>query len=142
MPSLRTLKLDVYLSLYNSDDHKGNSPRSRSQLDARATERQRVIQDIVDNIFWKLEFSCPDLAVVVLGVEGPEEEDEGIHRFLRSWPIEVDGELTPVGVPVERHMVKYHEPCSEIMEREAFGLTDMQPPFELRPRSIPRARYI
>jgi hypothetical protein len=144
VPSLRVLKLDVDLGIRHfddDDDHKFGSPRSRSQLDARAIERQRMIQNIINWFFWHLEFACPDLAAVVLGVYGEEDEDEGVHPFLRSTPIEVDGRIGPVGVPVKRHMVKYHEPCSEILEREAFEFTKMRPALELRDdRTIPWAR--
>jgi hypothetical protein len=107
----------------------------------RDLERQRLIQFTADRIFWCNDRACPDLAVIVIGSYGPEEEDEGVHRFLRSKQIEVDGELTAVALPVKRHMVKYHEPCSEILEREAFGFTKMRPCFEFRKRTIPWARH-
>jgi len=116
LPSLRVLKLDVWFGLYDVDDHEGDTPRSRAQLDTRAIERQRLIQFTADRIFWCDDRACPDLAVIVIGSYGPEEEDEGVHHFLRSKQIEVDGELTAVALPVKRHMVKYHEPCSEILE--------------------------
>lgn len=134
------LKLNVWLRLWGFNDYEGDAPRSRPQLDARATERQRVIQEIVDKIFWFAENVCPDLAVIVIGTYGHEAEDEEICCFLRSKPIVVNGELTPVGVPVKKNMVKYHEPCSDIVEREAFGFTKMRPALEMAKRGIPWAR--
>jgi hypothetical protein len=100
-----------------------------------------VIQEEADNIFWRNDCRCLDLAVVVIGSYGPEDEDEGVHHFLRSKQVEVDDELTAVALPVKQHMVKYHEPCSEILEREAFGFTKMRPSFEFRKRTIPWARH-
>jgi hypothetical protein len=90
-----------------------------------------------DDRLWRL-----DAAVFIPnGSSGPEHEDEGVHHFLRSKQIEVDGELTAVALPVKRHLVKYHEPCSEILEREAFGFTKMRPCFEFADRTIPWARH-
>lgn len=141
MRTLRVLKLDLWFGLYDVDDHTGDTPRSRAQLDTRAAERQRLIQDETDGIFWCNDRKCPDLKAVVIGSYGPEHEDEGVHHFLRSKQIEVDGELTAVALPVKRHLVKYQEPCSEILEREAFGFTKMRPCFEFADRTIPWARH-
>jgi hypothetical protein len=138
---LRVLKLDLWFGLYDVDDHPVDAPRSRAQPDTRAIERQRSIQEVADSIFWRNDERCPDLKVIVIGSYGPEDEDEGVHHFLRSNQIEVDDELTAVALPVKRHLVKYHEPCSEILEREAFGFTKMRPSFEFQTRTIPWTRH-
>jgi hypothetical protein len=83
------------------------TPRSRAQLDTRALARQSLIQEAADDIFWRNDRACLDLKVIVIGSYGPEEEDEGVHHFLRPKQIEVDDELTAVALPVKRHMVKY-----------------------------------
>lgn len=127
MESLRVIKLGFYCYLYYVDEHASDTPRSRLQLDVRAKERQSLIQRIADKIFYINEYLSPDFTVIALCTNGSEDEDEGMHHFVRSEPIELNDELTAVALPVKRHMVKYHEPCSEILEqREAFGFTKMR----------------
>jgi hypothetical protein len=142
MPALRILKLYIYCSVSGPDDPSDGTPMSRSQLDARAIQRQREMQELVNRIFWNLELACPDLAAIVIGVYGSEDEDEAIYPFLRSQPmLDEDGDLTVLGIPAKLLMIKYHEPCSEILEREGFGFTKMRPALELRrDRTIPWAR--
>jgi hypothetical protein len=41
---------------------------------------------------------------------------EGSHAFLRSKHIGSDGHMTVVGMPVEKRMLKHHEPYLEVLE--------------------------
>jgi hypothetical protein len=93
------------------------------QETVRAHKRERVIKKPVDRIFSSLAASCPDLTVVVLKVNGILEmsEDTGTHPFLRSKQIDLYGQTRVVGMAEELHMVKHHEPCSEILEPNSFG---------------------
>jgi hypothetical protein len=93
----------------------------RALLKTRAGERTRVIQSIVDKAFASLAISCPDLAVIVLATMGNFSADDGTHSFLRTKQIDLRGETTFIGMPIEHHMIKHYEPCSEILEPERFG---------------------
>jgi hypothetical protein len=92
--------------------------------DLRTYRRETVIKRTVDKTFSALAVSCPDLTVVVLKVDGrtvDKPEDDGTHPFLRSKQTDLHGQTTYVGVPVEQHMIKHYEPCSEILEPDNFG---------------------
>jgi hypothetical protein len=78
----------------------------------------RLVRDTVDNIFSSLATGCPDLAVVAIHVSAALRRDDGIRCFLRSNQIDLLGQTNFVITPVELHMVKHFEPCSDILELE------------------------
>jgi len=84
-------------------------------------ERARAIYSIVDKVFTSLAIDCPHLAVIVLVTMGKFHQDDGVDTFMRAKQIDSSGESTFTGMPVEHHMVKHYEPCSEILEPEKFG---------------------
>lgn len=124
---MKTLKLEVrYKEPCDFSDHRllevrRGVPQARSRLDERAGRRQRLIKTTIKNIFALLGFGCPDLTAVVIAMRGREAEDNEVHSFVRSKQI-VHGHWTSVVTPVDHHMVKYHEPCSEILEQDKLGI--------------------
>lgn len=101
------------------------SSKLQAQLKVRAGKRIRLIKSIVDNAFASLAIGCPNLVVIVLETMGIFGEDDGVHSFTRIKHIGMHGESTFIGTPIENHMVKHYEPCSEILEAEmiAFGIS-------------------
>jgi hypothetical protein len=71
--------------------------------------------------FSTLAMSCPTLtAVVVKTCWCIPKDDYKVYAFLKSKQIDLYGHTTVVGMPVEPHMVKHYEPCSDILEPDRF----------------------
>lgn len=78
------------------------------------------MQDLANKIFDELAPSCPHLAGLVIDARKPGEDcrsrDVRQFGFLRARQIDLCGRTKTVGIAIEPHMIKHHEPCSEIFE--------------------------
>nr|OQO19521.1 hypothetical protein B0A51_12177 [Rachicladosporium sp. CCFEE 5018] len=79
---------------------------------------------LANKIFHELLPACPRLRVVVVDAwEMPQDEAPGhfaTFAYLRASQTDVYGCTRAVAVEEPLHMIKHHEPCSDILEPEKF----------------------
>ena len=86
-----------------------------------AQRREHLVKRTADKIFSTLASSCPRIKVVVIeSVWNYGRDDRAVRAFLRSKQTDLYGRTTVVGMPVEPHMVKHYEPCSDILYPDGF----------------------
>lgn len=118
--ALKVLELTVFM-----DNAQLPAPLQRLPAPAFAFATQDIIRDqakrTADMTFSTLAMSCPTLtAVVVKTCWCMPKDDYKVYAFLKSKQIDLYGHTTVVGMPVEPHMVKHYEPCSDILEPDRF----------------------
>ena len=126
MKALKTLRLfasttaDVFFLLQGKRSH-AYAPDSVLARQAERKGGMRVeTQTLANGIFDVLANSCPYFAALVVDTRAYFDGNEpvgGSPRFgyLRSQPVGL-AKRASVGVPTAPHMIKYHEPCSEILD--------------------------
>ena len=84
------------------------------------------MQSLANRVFEVLSNSCPYLTALVIDVRDVRLRDDccsrNVQRFgyMRARQVDVCGRRKVVGVPILPHMIKHHEPCSEIFDDD-FG---------------------
>lgn len=88
------------------------------------TVRKSVMQDLANKIFDELSEGCPDLVGLVIDTREPGQDcrSRNVKRFgfLRARQTDLCGRTKAFGIPIAPHIIKHHEPCSEIFEH-GFG---------------------
>jgi len=78
-----------------------------------------MMQQLADGIFNELYESCPKFVALVIDQRTLDEHcttvDVPRSGFLRARQTDICGRTKAVGVPIEPHMIKHYEPCSEIL---------------------------
>jgi hypothetical protein len=87
---------------------------------------QRLAKSTADRILSGLANDCPDLMAIVIEIEDDRPvdvetrrtryRDDMTYAYIRSKQIDLYGITTTVGMPVETHMVKHYEPCSDVLD--------------------------
>lgn len=121
LKTLRTLKVFAYLlqsviscprcddSLNDDSDHQAETILERL-LDSHA-------QRLADGLFQGLADSCPLFTAIEIRVRSPRTgEPLGVAGFLRGRRSNMYGRETAVGIPVYTHLIKHHQPASDILD--------------------------
>ncbi|KAK3636931.1 hypothetical protein LTR56_012591 [Elasticomyces elasticus] len=81
------------------------------------------VQMMADRVFKELSVSCPELIGLVIDARDkyndPTRKPFKRFGYLRGTQTDACGRAEAVGVPIEPHMIKHHEPCAEILEDDA-----------------------
>lgn len=120
--ALVVLKLVVWVNFDTAPLSKDASIEAHVK-EAQDMERRRelLVKSTADKIFSTLASACPKLKVVVIETAWQYgRDDSAVRAFLKTRQIDLYGHTTIVGVPVEPHMVKHYEPCSDILESDRF----------------------
>jgi len=120
--ALAVLKLTVWV---NCDAIPQNNDASTEahvkQAQDMAQRREHLVKRTADKILSTLASDCPSLKVVVIETTWQfGRDDYSVRAFLKSRQIDLFGHTTVMGMPVEPHMVKHYEPCSDILEDDKF----------------------
>jgi hypothetical protein len=120
--ALAVLRLNVWVSCNTIPLSHGASLEAHvRRAQDLAQRREHLIKRTADKILSTLASSCPRLKVVV--IEATWEyglADYAVRAFLKSKQIDLFGHSTVVGMPVEPHMIKHYEPCSDVLEPDKF----------------------
>jgi 3D (Asp-Asp-Asp) domain-containing protein len=103
---------------YNSEDEMQNSCYCLREKDQARMARDQV-NAMANHIFGTLASACPHLVALVVEAV---REDGIVHDcggFIRTRQIDMFGETSYVGVPVEKKAIKYYVPRSGILEELA-----------------------
>jgi len=120
--ALVVLKLTVWVN-YNTAQLSKYASTGAHVKEAQdlAQRREHLIRETADKVLSTLASDCPRLNVVVIETAWQYRRDNhAVHAFLRSKQTDLYGHTTIVGMPVEPHMVKHYEPCSDILEPDRF----------------------
>lgn len=120
--ALVVLKLTVWVDCHaipRTDDASTEVLMKEAQDMAHRLEH--LVKRTADKILSTLASDCPRLNVVVIEIAWQYgRSDHSVHAFLKSKQIDLFGHTSVVGMPVEPHMVKHYEPCSDILEPDRF----------------------
>ncbi|KAK4541738.1 hypothetical protein LTR36_007447 [Oleoguttula mirabilis] len=123
LSSLVTMRL--FLRPEAAQDFDRDDDRRFSDNDDYSDNRLELsfrykMQQLADKIFQRLATPCPRFAALVLEVRG-DDDDSGSLRplqygYLRGARTDMYGRTAAVGIPIEVHLIKHHEPCCEVLE--------------------------
>ena len=77
------------------------------------------MQQLTDKIFERLGTSCTRLTALIFDVRALHDDCGRPvlwYGYLRGTQFDNYGRKATVSIPIERHMIKHHEPCSEILD--------------------------
>jgi hypothetical protein len=118
---LRVLKLAVYRSAFEIP----MTTELQSKRDSEQHWMQRLAKRTADKILSELANDCPHLMAIVIEIDDDKVVDPETrtmrwpndlsYAFIRSKQTDLYGITATVGMPVETHMVKHYEPCSNVL---------------------------
>ncbi|OQO00825.1 hypothetical protein B0A48_13512 [Cryoendolithus antarcticus] len=118
--NLRTLKLRMYPDCLDGSIYIESEER---QTIFEAQIRHHAVI-LASKVFQELGAGCPRLRVVVVEAwEMPQDDSPeyfATFAFLRASQTDVYGCTRAVAVEEPMHLIKHHEPCSDILEPERF----------------------
>ncbi|KAK5125413.1 hypothetical protein LTR85_000522 [Meristemomyces frigidus] len=121
---LKVLKSLRLFALVDGREDNAKVRPSSTILRTQNIARRADMQDLADTIFKELSDACPHLTGLVIDArrEGQDCSSQTVERFgfVRARLTDICGGTRTIGVPIEPHMIKHHEPCSEIFEDD-FG---------------------
>lgn len=86
------------------------------QVATQVNQAKAQAQLMADHIFQSLAVTNPRLTAIVIGLNCEGGCAIKIVAFLRSKQADLFGSSTCVGIQTEEKLVKFHEPCSDVLE--------------------------
>ncbi|KAK5125490.1 hypothetical protein LTR85_000601 [Meristemomyces frigidus] len=91
--------------------------------DSRGTDKEVTLryemQLLADKVFEKLKDDCPRFSALMLDVRGNEDNCASLplqYGYLRGTRMDRYGRSVAEGIPINSHLIKHHEPRSDILE--------------------------